>query len=66
MCAEAKTNCVSLVSLDLNAIEQLLGELGLLSATMESTTASGCSPLRMGADYQEGCAASHAFGSTSL
>ena len=39
---------------------------GLFSATSESWTASGCSPLRMGMDSQESCAASHAFGSTSL
>ena len=36
------------------------------SATLESSTAPGCSPLRMGVDSQERCAASHAFGSTSL
>ena len=34
---------------------------GSLSATSESLTASGCSPLRMGVDSQERCAASHAF-----
>ena len=32
--------------------------LGSFSATSES---SGCSPLRMGTDFQERCAASHAF-----
>ena len=36
--------------------------LGSFSATWESSTASGCSPLRMGVDSQERCAASHAFG----
>ena len=34
---------------------------GPLSATLESLTASGCSPLRMGAVSQERCATSHAF-----
>ena len=38
---------------------------GSFSANSESSTASGCSPLRMG-DSQELCAVSHAFGSTSL
>ena len=39
---------------------------GSFSANSESSTASGCSPLRMGVDSQELCAVSHAFGSTSL
>ena len=39
---------------------------GSFSATSESSTASGCSPLRTGVDSQERCAASRAFGSTSL
>ena len=39
---------------------------GSFSATCESSTASGCSPLRMGSDSQERFAASHTFGSTSL
>ena len=39
---------------------------GSFSATLESLTASGCSPLGMGVDPQERCAASHAFGLTSL
>ena len=39
---------------------------GSFSAKLESSTASGCSPLRTGVDSQERCAASHAFGSTSL
>ena len=39
---------------------------GSFSANSESLTASGWSPLRMGVDSQELCAASHAFGSTSL
>ena len=52
-------------------IEQLLDELwrrilGSFSATTESLTASGCFPLTMGVDAKERCAASHAFGSTSL
>ena len=69
---KCKTNPVSLVSPDLIAIEQLLDELWQrirdpsASATSESFTASGCSPLRMGVDSQERCSASHAFGSTSL
>ena len=69
MCVEAKTNHVSLVS-DLNTIEQLLDELweayGIVQCNLGIWTASGCSPLRMGVDSQELCAASHAFGSTSL
>ena len=39
---------------------------GSFSATSESSTASGCSPLSMGVDSKARCAASHAFGSTSL
>ena len=39
---------------------------GSFSSTWESSTASGCSPLRMGVDYQERFVASHALGSTSL
>ena len=39
---------------------------GSFSATSESSTASGYSPLRIGVDSQERCAASHAFGSTLL
>ena len=68
MCAKAKANPVSIVSTDLITIEQLLSELWLrsFSATSESSTASGCSPLRMGLDSQERRAASHAFGSTSF
>ena len=38
---------------------------GSFSATSKSSTASGCSPLRVGKNSQERCAASHAFGSTS-
>ena len=71
MCAEAKTNLLSLESPDLNTIKQFLDELwrrirDRFSATAESSTASGCSQLRMGVDSQGRCAASHAFGSTSL
>ena len=65
MCADAKTNRVSLLSPDINMIEQLLDELWRRiqdHATSESSTASGCSPLRMGVDSQERCAALHAFG----
>ena len=40
--------------------------LGSFSATLESSTASGCSPLGMDVDSQERCAAAHAFGSTSF
>ena len=36
------------------------------STTSESSTASGCSPLRMGVDFQDRCAALHAFSLTSL
>ena len=32
---------------------------GSFSATSESSTVSGCSPLKMGMDIQERCAASH-------
>ena len=39
---------------------------GSFSTTSESSTALGCSALRMGVDLQERCAASHAFGSTWL
>ena len=39
---------------------------GSFSATSESSTASGCSPLRMGSDSQEWCATLHAFNLTSL
>ena len=39
---------------------------GSFSATTESLTASGCSPVRMGVDSLERCAASDAFGSTLL
>ena len=39
---------------------------GSFSVTLESSTASGYSPLRMGMDSLECCAASLAFGSTSL
>ena len=39
---------------------------GSFSATSESSTTSGCSPLSMDVDSQEHYAASHAFGSTSL
>ena len=63
MCADAKTNRVSLLSPDINAIEQLLDELWRrIQDRSESSTASGCSPLRMGVDSQERCAALHAFG----
>ena len=39
---------------------------GLFSVFLEFLTALGCSQFRMGVDSQERCAASHAFGSTSL
>ena len=44
----------------------LATHLGSFSATSESSTAAGFSPLRMGVDSQERCVASHAFGLTSL
>ena len=68
MCAEAKTNRVSLVSLDLNTIEQLLDKLWrqIVQCNLESSTASGGSLLRMGVDSQDCFAASHACGLTSL
>ena len=63
MCADAKTNRVSLLSPDINAIEQLLDELWRrIQDRSESSTASGCCPLRMGVDSQERCVALHAFG----
>ena len=34
---------------------------GSFNATWESSTASGCYPLRMGVDSQERCAASHVW-----
>ena len=40
--------------------------LGSFSATSESSTTSGCSPLRMGLDSKEWCATLRAFNSTSL
>ena len=71
MCAEAKTSCVSLVSPDLNTIEQLLDEPGDAFGIVQCNlgiclTASGCSPLRMSMDSQERCASSHAFGSNPI
>ena len=70
MFAEAKTNRVSLVSPDLNTIEQLLDELWRrirdLLVQPQNLRVSGCSPLSMGVDSQEHCAASYDFGSTSL
>ena len=67
VCAEAKANCICLLSPDLNTIEQLLDERpGSFGATSESSTASGWSPLRMGVDSQKNCAASQAFRSTLL
>ena len=42
VCAEAKTNCICLLSPDLNTIEQLLDERpGSFGAISESSTASG-------------------------
>ena len=71
MCAEAKTNSVSLVSPDLNAIEQLLDELwrriqdhSVQPRNLQQLQVALL--LRMGADSQERSAASNAFGSTSL
>ena len=71
MCAEAKTNRVSSVSRDLNTIEQLLDELwrriqdqSVQHRILRQLQVS--LHLRMGVDYQERCAASYAFGSTSL
>ena len=67
MCAEAKTNCICLLSPNLNTIEQLLDERpGSFGAIAESSTASGWSPLRMGVDSKKNCAASQAFRSTLL
>ena len=72
MGAETKTNRFSLVSPDLNTIKQFLDEPGDASGIVQcnlgilSSTASDCSPLRMGVDSQECCGASHAFGSTLL
>ena len=68
---EAKPNRYSLVNLDLNPIEQLWDEAlamhqGSFSVTSESSTVSGCSPLRMGFDSQEWYATLRAFKSTSL
>ena len=54
MCAGAKTNCVSLVSPDLNTIELLFYELWrrIRDRSVQSSTASGCSPLTIGVDSQ--------------
>ena len=70
MCAEAKTNPVSLVSPDLNTIEQLLDELWQRiqdrSVQPRNLRKLQVASLRMGVDSQERCAASQDFGSTSL
>ena len=59
MCADAKTNRVSLLGPDINAMEQFLDKLW--RRIQDRSTASGCSPLRIGVDSQERCAALHAF-----
>ena len=69
MCLEAETNGDSLVSPESDSAAvgwALTMHPGLFSAILESSTASGCSTLRMGLDSQECCATLHAFNLTSL
>ena len=66
MCAEAKTNRVSLVRPDLITIEQLLDQLWRRIRDRSVQPRISLLSIRMGVDAQERCAASHAFGSTSL
>ena len=71
MCAEAKTNPVSLVNMDLITTEQLLDELWrrIWDHSVQPRNLPQLKvalQLRMGLDSQECCAASHAFGSTSF
>ena len=63
-CAQKpKTIHLSLVSQDVNAIEQLLDELWRdHSPNLVIFDSSGCSPLRKGVDSHERCRAPHAFG----
>ena len=62
MCAEAKTNRLKFSKPGSEYDRWALAmHLGSFSATSESSTASSCSPLRMGVDSQEHCEASHAF-----
>ena len=69
MCAEAKPPKFSKPGsqYDRAIVRMSSGDIsGIVQCNLESSTASCCSPLIMGVDSQESCAASHAFGSTSL
>ena len=66
MCAEAKTNRISLNPIEQLWDEQMATQPGSFRATSESWTALGCSPLKLGADSQERCATLRAFNSASL
>ena len=71
MCSEAKTNRYKFSKPRSQYDRVVVGRalathLGSFSANSESSTASVCSPLRIGVNSQELCAASHDFGSTSL